>query len=86
MIYGTAQLQGNVHTRLKCMWDASKAHAGHIWDDSKTHPKHALDVSVQVQNAVIKLQQDVRECHILFRQIQDVSETHAGRIWDTCEF
>ena len=48
---------------------------------------------MQVQNLMIKLQQDVRDCHAFFVRCGmcpehmrwDVSGTRAGCIWDTCE-
>ena len=42
------------------------------------------DASVQAQNLEIKLQQDLRDCHTLFCQIQDASRTCVGHVWDVC--
>ena len=39
--YSTAQLQGNVQTRLKCVRDVPETRAGHVWDARKMRPcKH----------------------------------------------
>ena len=65
--------------RLKCMQHASL--------------ERARDEPMQVQKLMIKLQQDVRECHAPFLPYrdacgtcpQDAFEMRAGRVWDTCE-
>ena len=59
-----------------------------MWDASG----QARDASVQGQNLVIKLQQDLCNCHTLFARcrvhsehVRDVTRMHAGCVWDTCE-
>ena len=78
-MYGTAQLQGNVHTHLKCVQDTSEMCARHIWNACRMHLGRAWDVSGTHTRCVwnmhemrpckcktsIKLQQDVSECHTL---------------------
>ena len=62
------------------------------WNACKTRPERARDTSVQVQNLVIKLQQDFHNCHALFARhgmhkkcMQDASETCARHVWDMCQ-
>ena len=55
-----------------------------LQDAFETCPERAQDVytSMQVQNLVIKLQQDLCNCHFLFHQMQDVSRMHPERVQD----
>jgi len=71
--YGTAQLQGNVCTRAGC-----------IWDVRKMCPERAREASMQVQNLMIKLQQNVRKCHVLFRQTCETSRMCARHVRNAC--
>lgn len=45
--YGTAQLQGNVHTCLKRMRDASGTRAEHIWDMCERYLGAILCISIK---------------------------------------
>jgi len=57
--YGTAQLQGNICTRLERVQDASAMCVRCIKNVGETHLECTRDASVLVQNLVIKLQQDL---------------------------
>ena len=99
--YGTAQLQGNVLTHLKCVQDTSKMHAEHVWHIHKTRLKRAWNMSTQVQNFAIKLQHDVYDYHTLFARrrmhydpermwahlecMHNMSGMRAGHVWDACQ-
>jgi len=92
-VYGTAQFQGNVRTRLECMRGTSGTHAEPICNACRMRPEHAQDASVQVQNLAVKLQQDLGNSGMPFfaghgmrpECMQYSSGMHAGHVWDMCE-
>jgi len=76
--YGTAQLLGNVHTRQE--HSLSSIHIRCIRNMCETHPECTQETSMQVQNLMIKLQQDLINCHALFHpeHMQDACRTRLG--------
>ena len=80
IIYGSAQLQGNVHTHLKRVQDVSRTHMRHVHASTKPHDKAAarlkrvpcpfLPDTGHIQNA----------CWAQQEHMQDASETHAGLV------
>ena len=57
--YGTAQLQGNIRMCLERVKDMSRMRVRCVQNTFETCPERAWDTSVQVQNLMIKLQQDL---------------------------
>ena len=88
--YGTAQLQGNIHTHLEHVQDVSRMCVRCVWNVCETHPEHARktcpehaqDRFVQVQNFAIKLRLDLHNFHALFGQIQDTSRMRVRCVQD----
>ena len=70
---------------FRWVWNTCKIHLECVQDASETSSEHTQDVSVQAQNLVIELQQNLCDCHALFYQTQDTSRTRARRVWHTCE-
>jgi len=57
--YGTAQFQGNIRMRLERVKDMPRMCVRRVQNTFETCPERAWDASMQAQNLMIKLQQDL---------------------------
>ena len=85
-------MQGNVCSCPKNVQDASRTHVRRIRNMREAHSECSWDASMQAQNLVIKLQQNLSNCHALFARhgthpenMQDASGMHVRHILDAFE-